>query len=69
MIEQAKKMGTGMWICVGLIGVGLIGVAVVALAVGLSGSWIILPLIGCVAMMGMMMWMMMRGMGHSGSQN
>lgn len=63
MIGQAKKMGTGMWICV-----GLIGVAVVALAVGLSGSWIILPLIGCVAMMGMMMWMMMRGMGHSGSQ-
>jgi hypothetical protein len=62
MIEQAKKMGTGMWVCV-----ALIVAALVALAVGISGTWIILPLIACTAMMGMMMWMMM-GIGHGGNK-
>lgn len=63
MIEQAKKMGKMMWGCVALIAV--VGVLFVG---GVSGSWVFLPfLIMCVAMMGMMMWMMM-GSGHGGSK-
>ena len=61
MIAQVKKVGTAMWICV-----ALIGAVVATIAVGLGGSWVILPLVGCVAMMGMMMWMMMGGKGHGG---
>ena len=60
MIEQAKKMGKMMWICL-----ALAAVAVVAIIGGVSGSWAFLPfLLICGAMMGMMMWMMMGGMGR-----
>ena len=64
MIEQAKKMGKMMWICV-----AFAAVAVVAIIGGVSGSWAFLPfLLICGAMMGMMMWMMMGGMGRGDSR-
>ena len=64
MIEQAKKMGKMMWICV-----AFAAVAVVAIIGDVSGSWAFLPfLLMCGAMMGMMMWMMMGGMGRGDSR-
>jgi hypothetical protein len=63
MIERAKKMGFGMWICV-----ALTVVVVVAIAAGAAGSWLLLPLVACTAMMGMMVWMMVGGMGHGRDQ-
>ena len=54
-----KNMSGHMAMCFGLIGVG----AVLLLA-GVTGAWLLLPLVGCMVMMGMMMWMMMGGMGH-----
>ncbi len=63
MIEQAKKMGAMMWICV-----GLVAVAVLAIVAGVTGAWIVLFLVPCMLMMGMMMWMMMGGMGHGGNK-
>lgn len=62
MNENARKMGSWMWVCV-----ALAAAAVMAIAVSVSGTWIILPLIGCLAMLGMMMWMMM-GTGHRGEK-
>jgi hypothetical protein len=47
-----------MWVCVALLGVGM-----VAVMVGATGTWVVLPLVGCMLMMGVMMWMM-GGMGH-----
>ena len=58
-----KNMSTHMAICVGLIGVGA-----VLLFAGVTGAWLVLPLVGCMLMMGMMMWMMMGGMGHGGDK-
>jgi peptidoglycan/LPS O-acetylase OafA/YrhL len=59
MIEQAKKTGKMMWICV-----ALIAVAAVLLVAGVTGAWVILFIVPCMLMMGMMMWMMMGGTGH-----
>jgi hypothetical protein len=52
-------MSKHMIVCVALIGVG-----VVLLLAGVTGAWVFLPLLGCMLMMGMMMWMMMGGMRH-----
>jgi uncharacterized membrane protein len=52
------NMSTRMIACVVLIGVGA-----VLLVAGVTGAWVVLPLLGCVLMMGWMMWMMV-GMGH-----
>ena len=61
MIEQAKKMGTMMWVCI-----ALAAVAVLAIVAGVTGAWIVLFLVPCMLMMGMMMWMMVgSGHGHS----
>lgn len=53
--------GTHIWMCVALV--------VVALALVLStgsAAYFVLPLLGCMLMMGAMMWMMMGGMGGRG---
>lgn len=49
--------GMHMWICGAMVLVAL----VVVLATG--SAYYLLPAIGCVLMMGAMMWMMMAGMG------
>ena len=54
-----RNMSTHMAICIALVGVG----AALLLA-GVTGGWVVLPLVGCMLMMGVMMWMMMGGMGH-----
>ena len=43
-------------------------VAVVLVATGV-GSYVFLPLVLCMAMMGAMMWMMMRPRGGNGGDN
>jgi hypothetical protein len=43
-----------------LVCVGLIAVALLIVALG-GGSAVLIPAIGCAAMMGVMVWMMMRG--------
>ena len=53
-----KKMSTHMIACIALIGLGA-----VMLVAGVTGAWILLPLFGCMLMMGWMM-SMMGGMGH-----
>lgn len=57
-----KKMSTHMIACIALIGVGAI-----LLTAGVTGAWILLPLLGCMLMMGWMMWAM-GGMGHGGDK-
>jgi hypothetical protein len=52
-----------MWMCAAMVVVGL----GVVLATG--SALYILPGLGCVLMMGAMMWMMMRGMGGHGSRS
>jgi putative membrane protein len=54
-----KTMSTRMMACVAVLGLG-----VIVLAAGVAGAWVVLPLLGCVLMMGGMMWMMGGGMGH-----
>jgi hypothetical protein len=54
-----KKMSTHMIACIALIGLGA-----VLLVAGVTGAWVLLPLLGCMLMMGWMMWMM-GGMGHA----
>jgi hypothetical protein len=56
--------GLHMWMCAGMVVVALVAVLV-------SGSaFFILPALGCVLMMGGMMWMMMDGMrGHGGDSD
>ena len=49
-----------MWMCVGMAAVAL----VVVLATG--SAFFLVPALGCMLMMGAMMWMMMRGMGGRG---
>jgi len=49
-----------MCLCVAFIATG----ALLAVA-GLGGAWTLLPAVGCAAMMGMMIWMML-GMRHGG---
>ena len=49
-----------MWMCAAMVVVAL----VVVLATG--STLFILPAIGCMLMMGAMMWMMMAGMGGHG---
>ena len=53
--------GTHIWMCVALVVVAL----VLVLATG-SGAYFVLPALGCMLMMGAMMWMMMGGMGGRG---
>ena len=56
--------GAHMWMCAAMVVVAL----VVVLATG--SALYILPAVGCVLMMGAMMWMMMGGMGrHGGGQD
>ena len=51
------NMGKHMIACLALVGVGII------LAVGgVTGSWILLPALACMVMMGWMVWAM--GGGH-----
>ena len=50
-----------MWMCVGMAAVAL----VVVLATG--SAFFIVPALGCMLMMGAMMWMMMAMGGHRGS--
>lgn len=52
--------GAHVWMCAAVIVVAF----VLVLATG-SGGWLLLPL-GCLLMMGVMMWMMMGGMGGRG---
>jgi hypothetical protein len=46
-----------MWMCGAVIAVALVVVAVT------GNAFVLLPAIGCLAMMAMMMWMMMGAMG------
>jgi hypothetical protein len=52
-----------MWMCAAMVVVALVVVAAT------GKGFFILPALGCMLMMGAMMWMMMRGMGgrHGGS--
>lgn len=47
-----------MFACIALAGLG--GILLVA---GMTGAWVLLPFLGCMLMMGSMVWMM-AGMGH-----
>jgi hypothetical protein len=49
-----------MWMCVAMVVVALVVVA------GTGNALWLLPVVGCVLMMGVMMWMMMGGMGRHG---
>ena len=49
--------GAHMWICGAMIAVALVVVAVT------GNAFVLLPALGCLAMMGMMMWMMGSMMG------
>ena len=60
MMHHGGRLSRRMWICI-----ALVAVAAMALIAGLSGGWIVLPLLGCAAMMGVMVWMM-GGRGHGG---
>ena len=53
--------GAHIWMCVALVVVAL----VLVLSTG-SGAFVVLPFLGCMLMMGAMMWMMMGGMGGRG---
>jgi crotonobetainyl-CoA:carnitine CoA-transferase CaiB-like acyl-CoA transferase len=53
--------GTHIWMCVALVVVALVLVASTG-----SGTFFVLPLLGCMLMMGAMMWMMMGAMGGRG---
>lgn len=53
-----RNMSTHMIACIAVIGLG--GILLVA---GVTGAWVLLPLLGCMLMMGWMMWMI-GGMGH-----
>ena len=59
--EVAMKMSKHMTVCLALVGIG-----VIAVAGGIGGTWLLLPLVGCMLMMGWMMWMM--GMGGGGDR-
>ena len=52
--------GAHMWMCAAMVVVALVVVAATGNAV------FILPAVGCMLMMGAMMWMMMGGMGGHG---
>ena len=52
--------GAHIWMCVAVVAVAL----VLVLASG-SGTWFLLPALGCALMMGAMMWMMLGGRGGS----
>ena len=52
--------GWHIWACVALVTAGAILVATGA------GAVAIIPVLGCAAMMGAMVWMMMRGGGRGG---
>jgi hypothetical protein len=53
-----------MWMCAAMVAIALVVVAATGSAL------FILPAIGCMLMMGGMMWMMMRGMsGHRGGSD
>jgi hypothetical protein len=57
-----KKANAPMAICFGLLGAG-----VLLVVAGVTGVWVLLPLVGCMLMMGMMMWIM-GGSGHVGDK-
>jgi hypothetical protein len=57
--DLMRHMSRHMAICVGLIGLGIL-----LAAAGVSGAWVFLPFVGCMLMMGMMVWMMVGGTGH-----
>ena len=52
--------GAHIWMCV-----AVVAVALVLVLVSGSGTWFVLPALGCALMMGAMMWMMMGGRGGS----
>ena len=56
-------MSRHMVICLALLGIG-----VVAVAAGATGAWVVLPIVGCMLMMGWMMWAM-GGMRNGGNKH
>ena len=52
--------GAHIWMCV-----AVVAVALVLVLVSDSGTWFLLPALGCALMMGAMMWMMLGGRGGS----
>jgi hypothetical protein len=43
-------------------------VGILLAAGGVTGASVFLPFVGCMLMMGMMVWMMFGGMGHGGDK-
>lgn len=62
-MNYGKHLASHMWLCV-----AGVAVMVAALTLGLGGGWVVLPLVGCAVMMSMMIWMLLRGVGHGSGQ-
>jgi hypothetical protein len=56
--EGVRMKPWHMLVCGGLVAIGVV------LAVAGASAFAFLPALGCAAMMGMMVWMMVRGHGH-----
>lgn len=56
-LSEMRGHGAHMWMCGAMLAAALVVVAVT------GNAFVLLPAIGCVAMMAMMMWMMMGAMG------
>ena len=56
-LMKMREHGAHMWICGAMIAVALVVVAVT------GNAFVLLPALGCLAMMAMMMWMMGSMMG------
>ena len=55
--------GVHMWMCAAMVAVALVAVLVT------GSAWYILPALGCMLMMGAMMWLMMGAMGGRGGSD